>query len=294
VSNEIIKLAITDAVSAYNSSHSQLQYAINIFDTVAFAFPITSLALNAFYILYSEYTAGTISDFTDASTDPVLWADVTCAIYSATQATGYITAANLPAVIANVCGIGYIHSDVITAICNFVTNVGLPNLQAMQNIGVVDIIDCTTCSTWCRKFDFSIAQGASTSFGPYGGVYVGGVGWHSTLRGGFAEVSFDIPLGLSAGITDIEIEYSTTDVSGGAVRRGYEYLATVQQRQFDMNPANTGGAFITSGDHQAHTVDEIACVLRCTNPAAVLIIKSFEIGGVGVNPFGANNCTYPV
>lgn len=145
LSKEIIQLTVTHAVNGYNTGLTQLQFAQDILDTIAYAFPITAIGLTIFHDLYASITSSTISDFTAASTDPVLWGMVTCAIYDAIKTVGYIDSSNLPAVISNICGMTYTYADVTIALCSFITNVGLQNLQAMQAVGVIDNIDCSGC-----------------------------------------------------------------------------------------------------------------------------------------------------
>jgi hypothetical protein len=185
IATEVLQLSITKAVNDFNAMEGQVQYAQDILLTVAYAFPLTALALDAFAVLYGEYTALTIGDFTAASTDPVLWSDVTCAIYEAIRTTGYIDASNMATVVSNICAISYSSSTVITAICSFVSALQLRDWQGFQNVGALDDVDCSACVNppgWCYEwnassgnvpaFDFTICYPPNIA-----GQYVSGTGF---------------------------------------------------------------------------------------------------------------------
>lgn len=146
LATKIIQQTMQNAVTAFNAGNDLVDFAQGVLDLLAYAFPITYYATNAFFAFYRSFNSGNISDFTSASTDATLWGEVTCAIYAAIATDGYITAANYPTVVANICGLSYTHPEVITALCAFVTAIGLQNLQAMQQVGVMDTVDCSGCS----------------------------------------------------------------------------------------------------------------------------------------------------
>jgi hypothetical protein len=286
ISSEIIKLAITNAVNSYNSSLSLLQFGVLIFDTIAFAFPITAIAVDVFYALYLEVNGSTISDFTDAESDPALWNAVTCAIYSAIATDGAITAANLPTVISNVCGISYVHADVVTAICNFMTNIGLANIRAMQNVGVLDELNCTHCAGgWCFNTEFNnSAIGLWQYFNPINqsGHWVPHVGivadnffagnYYATMKitypartiqGCYA--SWNAPFGVVAANTFCEI------LLGGVVQ---------------------GTIPLTNGvltNISAFTGDELVVQVAGGSHSVTLLRVQLQ-DAAGTNPFGPDNC----
>jgi hypothetical protein len=291
LAEEIIQLVCTKAVNGYNTSLTQLQFAQDILDTIAYAFPLTAIALTVFHDFYAYVTGATISDFTYASTDPVLWGDVACAIYSAIVGTGYITTGNLGNVISNICGIAYIHADVVTALCSFITNIGIENLRAMQNVAVLDNVDCSGCGTWCYTWDFSASDGGWTNVytGLYG-THTGGQ-WQATTSGGGNALIIHKTF-TAATITQIEIWYGTLTVdttspreiqlghAGPAVFTGF--LGTA------ANPPITNRAFGVG----SIVGDELVINLE-SGPAGNVswgTVQRVTIRGVGTSPFGASNC----
>jgi hypothetical protein len=287
IAQEILQASITKAVTDYNASRTQLQFANDVLQDIAFAFPLTALAVDAFVLLYNEYTSLTIADFTSASTDPVLWSDVTCAIFSAIKATGYITAGNVGAVIANVCAITYTATDVITALCAFISNIGLQNLQGMQNIGAVDNVDCTGCSgyyTWCFNFDFTVSQMGWNQFHANPTTWTPGVGW---VSGNNTLSCVDIYTNVAIGYcVSVEIFAQTVDVAPNPSNRQVEDTAGGNVHQYTQ--ANgVLDVLVPVG----HALGNVLVVLE-SGLAGVGIdkITAIKIRGTGTCPFGVPNC----
>lgn len=289
ISQVVIKDVITNAVTAYNSSLTQLEFGLLIFDTIAFAFPITAIAVDVFAALYLEFTAMTIADFTAAQTDPVLASDLTCAIYSAIAARGYIDAANLPAVIANVCAMSYVSDPVVDALCGFFTNVGLQNLQAMQNVGALDVVDCTSCGTWCYKWDGSTGNTPPWDFTDHPffplplGQYVPGTGFTPTVAN-----PEEVYMGITFTPTFLtEIEY-TTD-RGSTNNGATSHIEIVGFATVSFNPASglhTGILPVnTTVGHVRINLGSAPTLVPPQN------ITSIIFRGTGSNPFGSSNCT---
>jgi hypothetical protein len=292
LSSQIIQLTVTHAVNGYNTGLTQLQFAQDILDTIAYAFPITSIALTIFHDLYAAVTGATISDFTAASTDPALWGAVTCAIYSAIRSTGYITAANLPNVIANVCAISYVHADVVTALCSFITNVGLQNLQAMQNVGVVDTVDCSGCAApWCYEW---IGAGIATPSWKNASYDGGGPFTRGTVVGSTLQSVYASPPGVQ--ILDFGQTFPSTFISTILVEGNCPEPAAGGQRSIEMfginvNLPTTAGAFSVLGHFNiTNTYFDISVDTVTANSTMFNTVTHVKVTGTGVCPFGTPNC----
>jgi hypothetical protein len=187
LASEVIQKAVQIAINDFNNNLKEAQFALDLMAGLSSVFPITFAVGQAAYDFYQWYTQVSIGQFTTAEADPVLWSDVTCAIYTAIKLDGYITASNLPTVISNICGIAYTPSVVIQAICSLVTSLGLGNLQAIQVFGAVEDVNCAHCvGGWCREWDFTAGTGGFSkgcAGGTLAGTHVNGVGWTSDVVG---------------------------------------------------------------------------------------------------------------
>src|SRR5713226_381534 len=184
LASDVIHVAITQAINAYNNNLSLLALAGNIAAlTFAFDLPWTAAGIYAVYDLYAFFTAGNIAALRASEADSTLWSAVTCAIYNAIHTDGAVTPGNCAAVIANICGIVYVHPVAITAICAYVTQLGCNGLMSAQVAGVLTQQDCSACpGTWCYEWDFrdGLPHGWSVPAGGYGGVLQSD-GWHGTV-----------------------------------------------------------------------------------------------------------------
>jgi len=285
--NDVVDKAITN----FNSDLTLLDFGLLVFNTIAFAFPITAIAVDVFAAFYVELTSGNIADFEAASTDPLLLSLLTCAIYNAIKTTGYITSANLPNVISNVCGITYTYPVVITAICTFITGIGIVNLRAMQNVGALAVGDCTFCSAdWCKQFDFTLNNGGWTVYNngtaDYG-AYVAGVGWESAVVGSTEILQISVMFGGSWNITTVDVWYSR---SAGVGRHGNSTVSTGGGPVVDLQDgAGTSHTVcnIDAGVGQVVVDGEIYPVVS----GAVFTVTKVEIRGLGTSPFGTSDCT---
>jgi len=295
IASEVMKVVIGKAVDSYNSDLTLLQFGTSIFNTVAFAFPLTAIAWDVFYAIYIEVTAATIADFTAAASDPVLWSALTCAIYDAIKTDGYITAGNLAALISNVCGMSYTYADVVTALCNFVTNIGLQNLQAMQNRGAVDDVDCSGCGgTWCWLEDLTATQSSWTNFyvGSHG-TYTPGVGYVGTNFMGDLYVTVQAPFAPMHGCTSLEITFfrDQGDTRGASA---FQLLhGGTSSYAFSLG-GSSGPSPITVTVPMTGHVDVTKFIqLSITGTVGTLVLQSIKYCGTGPNPFGMDNCTCP-
>jgi len=298
---EIIQRAVNLAVTDFNNKLGEAQFALDLLSVLGGVFPITFTVGEAAYQLYQWYTTVTVSLFSSAGTDPVLWSDVTCAIYTAIRADGYITASNLPNVIANICGIAYTPAVVLTAICGFITNLGLQNLQAIQAIGATDDVNCAGClGNWCRQYDFTTSNGGFSKGcvgGTLSGHWTSGTGWVDDVVGS-PPYSLTCIIGTpftAATITEVQLLVG----SGYYTSPGYQF-----QRQISLYHAGSLVYTISPLTHAptpigvAQTypipptaVDNIGIVWASDSAAAGdVVIAGLRISGTGAAPPTGTAC----
>jgi hypothetical protein len=301
IASEVMKLVVSKAVTAFNSDLTTLQFGTSIFDAIAYAFPITAIAMDVFYAFYLELNSASIAAFTAAESDPVLWSDITCAIYSAIVTVGYIDASNLGSVITNICAISYTYPVVVTALCGFITNIGLQNLQAMQNAGAVDIVDCSSCpGTWCFKWDFTSVPGPFTNFDFSGndpvtgwGQWIAGIGWQAQNVASGQE-RLDLRLsGIpgSAGMS-MELEFFVASTSsGGTFREVDTYLAGTLVNSYPLVATAVDPTGTVQTISLAGAFDRFDVYLGTNGFGATAgRITYITLRGTGPNPFGTTNC----
>ena len=146
IANQVIKSALSQVVSGYNAGDAIIDIATAII-TALIGGPVAAVVMtNAVNALYGLVLSGTIAHYEAAESDATLWSTVTCAIYGATYGTGYVTSANYAAVEAAIAGISYTYPDVIAALAEFVTELGVSGLEALQIPGALEVADCSGCS----------------------------------------------------------------------------------------------------------------------------------------------------
>jgi len=146
ISIDVIRQSLQEAIDAVNNGKSVIQYGMGILAIIPGA-ELVEPAMIALYGLYSAYNGGTQSDYTDALADASLFARITCAIYSAIEADGQVDCTNFSAILTNLAAVTYTHSDVISTIHDYVSNLGCTGLMALQNPGSLADYDCTNCGT---------------------------------------------------------------------------------------------------------------------------------------------------
>jgi hypothetical protein len=132
--------------------------------------------------LFTAATAGDLTHYQDAVEDPLLLQRIRCALQTAIGTDGGVTIGNFAAVTAAIAGVSYAHAEVVTAIGDFVSNLGAQGLITAQSLGGLEAGDCAPCSTWCKVWDFKISQyGWAAVSGGWGGA---GVGYQSLVVDG--------------------------------------------------------------------------------------------------------------
>lgn len=298
LASEIINKVVTQSVASFNAGLTAVQFGGQVLALIGWAFPITYLAYLAFEDYYAFITSGNIAAFTTAESDPSLWSEVTCAIYSAIRGLGYVDGSNYGTLVSNVCALSYSSPAVINAICAFLTNVGLENIQKMQTAGALDDVDCTACTaTWCRYFDFTVSnQGWTQPGGFVVGSYVAGQGWKTGPSGpDFNEVYAQVDMGITEPITRVDVLIRSNQGSTGAHASDCQVLSAplTPNCLTDFTfPVDTG-----SGTWQNVVV---TCsgryvsfdVATASAGAGYATVLACQIHGTGINPFGADNCVH--
>lgn len=147
LANVLIKDSIQKAIDAMNQNQTLLGYGVLITQAIPGAGVLIPLIARGLYGLYSAVESGTLADYQDAVGDPALWSKVTCAIYTATSADGQVTDTNFPTVVANVAAVSYVHADVISAVVDYLTNLGATQVENLQATGAFAVYDCSSCGT---------------------------------------------------------------------------------------------------------------------------------------------------
>jgi hypothetical protein len=300
IAAEVLQVSMAQMVSNYNAARDMVDSVVALFELIPGVDAVYGLFVGAAAILYNAYTALTISDFTDASTDATLLADMKCAIYEAILADGMVDSSNFAAIVTAVGAISYAHSDVIDALVAYLNALGATGLEQLQLLGSTYVGDCSTCSSppdWCFRWDLTASQGPwslPADLGP-SGVWTSGQGLVATSDGSKWEIDTVLNIG-STPITAIEVEYaqaqpnSTTD-SFIALRDGPGELGTGNVQL--VLAWNTQDAALHSYDFGFGPSVGTRVWIRATSALAGTPnrIAAITLRGTGANPFGASNCT---
>ena len=292
----VLQATIAIAQGFANIATEVGNFVAQVSTQLAAAYPEAVLIIDAAHFFWDEYVAGVRSHFTDASTDTVLWSDVTCAIFSAIRAAGYVTASNLAAVQANICAVSYTHADVITALCAFVDHLPLLAWQAMQAPGALDDVDCSSCPTaWCWETNLLTS---SAGFSTYHGCafYTSGVGWQSCYYAtdNDTQILITASLGRTVSITSIHWQEIAHSSNIHGFNRWELWLGGtfVTEWSIDATPDGTLHTYAPPGTGP-WTGDTVYFIYEASGNVPGAVLVNFQlIGDAGVNPFGGDNCTY--
>lgn len=298
IATKVIELMLDKIVAYVGVSNQQVQFATDVLASIGFAFPITYAASLAFQDWYRNVTGQVLSEVTAVRDDPTFWSEVTCAIYAAIRVRGYVDATNFAAVEANLSAISYTYPWAVVAVATFWNDLGLTNVQAMQNVGALDVVDCTACNVaWCAYFDFTAGQmGWITAAGGCS-TYVPGSGWHAVGCGitGVIECAIQLDMGANYPITKIDVLFATNQ---GATS-GRPHLVAVESTPGtavcytsipepiqDPTPAWQSGNVPCTGRYIVVNMDTASA------GGGYLTIVAVQVHGTGINPFGADNCIH--
>lgn len=166
-----------------------------------------------------------------------------------------------------------------------------------SNVGVLTN-DCENCGLWCYEFDFTIDDGGFNA--PFRGQWVSGIGWTDTddsrapsirNRGLF----LDGPNFPDTTITRVEMLYTlqSASTSTRTARFILRNSGSSQVVQTD-NDEVVEGVMVWTGE--TNSIDDILINIDIRQGTDVVIegeeatVKSIKLWGIGVNPFGSDNC----
>lgn len=236
------------------------------------------------------------------------WDELLCIIYTEIDDSGLITAAQKDAIYAsietNMSGITF---SVLSLLINMLGEVGLSNAASTG----VETGNCADCADWCYTFDFTMTDGAfalvniGAQFNPQVlGSYVASTGWNWGVVQTVGQNLFTRGVYISRVVTDttvtsIDVVYDKTngDWSASAARK-MQIAAllnggvVIDTGLIGSETDGTNKIANWTGDQQIDTI-----ILRndCAYGGAggangVALLKSVTIRGIGVNPFGTDNC----
>ena len=290
---DVLQASMAQMVTNYNDAKNMVDSVVALFELIPGVDAIFGLFVGAGAILYNFYTAATIADFTDASTDPTLLAELKCAIYGAILADGQVDSSNFADVVTAIGAVSYAHAEVITALVDYVDGLGVTGLEQLQLLGSTYAGDCSTCSSppaWCYNFDFTQSDGGWVTDSGFG-TWVPMVGWTGQMGAGFASLAI-IRTFTGVAITEISVTWTASNASGGA---GRDVSLVIVGGGTDVFGLGTGASYpapTTENFFPTNTYDEIEVRVESTNPAAPgTTIPAIQIHGTGTNPFGASHCT---
>ena len=147
LANVVIRGSLQSGIDSINQNLTLLGFGRLIIYLIPESGFLMSFIAGALQGLYQSMTGGTLGDYTDAVGDATLWSKITCAIYTATEVDGGVTDGNFPTILTNISAVTYAHGDVITAIHDYVSSIGVSGLQQLQQTGVLAVYDCSSCGT---------------------------------------------------------------------------------------------------------------------------------------------------
>lgn len=236
--------------------------------------------------LYAIGSAALVAAFTEEAYD-----ELQCIFYNNIGEDGQMSAEQLSDINTQIC------EDMDLTICaamglmlNMLGFVGMSNAGAMFG----EDGDCTSCGEWCYEFDFTLSSGGWTILDvpttyEYG-TYSSGVGYEATFgspNGNWQLITIWISF-ASTTITFVEMEYEHT---GGAGFKDALLSATLDIVPYLAQESPPSPPLIGWTGSAAMTT-LVARIWASETPAAATgIIQKIRVHGVGVNPFGEDNCT---
>jgi hypothetical protein len=292
LATEIIQLSMARMVSGITLMDPEVKIVRDIIDLLPGASLVLDTMTTSLSDFYNTVTGGTLSHYSDASTDGALWSAVTCAIYNAIRTVGYVNAANFAAVAVAIGAVSYAHAEVVNAIAFYFVQIGLPGIQALQVVGAIDTIDCTDCGGWCYEFDFTTAAGGWVTYTPGVTVWTNGVGFVGSfvVAQGGSEVAIFLTLPHDLFLTDCSVNFRLQDNQGIAFRGIDLNLDGVNVVEATGFPTVGDGAIVGHTFALGAIGDTIYVIARSTGGMSNAIFENVELRGTGPNPFGVTNC----
>lgn len=145
IAQGLVHDAMQKAIDAINADQQVLQWGVAIIGSIPGAGLVINFLITALQQLYSDMVSGTLSHYQDAVTDATLFGRVACAIYGCISTDHQVTEGNFPCILTAVSAVTYVHTEVITAIHDYLSNLGAAGLQGLQGVGVLADADCSGC-----------------------------------------------------------------------------------------------------------------------------------------------------
>jgi hypothetical protein len=276
LADKVIKASIQAAVTNKTDALVLLDFGATILTLIP-EFILVTVAYDAFSIVYTDITLASIADYESALSDASLWVKVTCAIYEAIVTEGFVTPVNFPDILANIGGISYAHADVIATIVAYVTAIGATGLAQLSQIaGLNTSANCDSCDAWCHLWG---ATGTDLCNGDWA-LVDGGEGSCTTEHwtGGFGPSPYDLSVGLTLPgamtITRVDAAWDTSS---------YHHITGWDHDGGTMVFDSADTPFVG-----AASVGFIKIQLETVGLAPHL--QNVHVSGLGVSPFGADNC----
>jgi hypothetical protein len=290
--DQIIFPSMQKAIDDILASRSLLQYGLDIILLLP-GFYWSALFVEAVTLIYGQISAGTISDYEAAMTDAGLKSSVLCAIYTAIQPQGKITVGNFPTILTNLAGITYAHGDVVTTLHDYVQKLGFIGLAELaQPAGLEVGEDCSSCGTWCYRWDFTAAP--STLWAPSAagnGVYVVAQGWTSVpyVYGGGVLANLEMNALFSGPLflTSVQVE-GTCETADSHLASDRSIITLPGGVEYDFTTA-AGAINVTQAIGAAPSGIQVN--LRSAPSDGTNVLTAVTFRGIGANPFGTTNCT---
>lgn len=282
LANEIILNSMSAAVTNIQDDLTLLAFGLNLLDIIP-EFVLVREGAEAFSVIWTIIQDGTISDYEDAIGDGTLWHGVKCAIYAAIVGDGYVTPGNFAGIVTNIDAISYTHSDVITAIHNYVSALGAEGMAQLSQVAGLGASECVTCGSdsYCKRWLFTESDGGWTLDVSPQGTYTAGVGWQSQ------DILSQQRLGILTTFTathvdQINVYFLAPDGASGADRSLHWYLAGTELGSIGL-PSGGSGSLQVGTALPNDLIDEIF-VRVDSSPGGAAVNTIQEVQVFGPNP----------
>lgn len=276
---QILQGSMGSLASSLSTSATTLEAALGLFGLAAAWSGIGAVVFEAAGIFIAAGTAIGETALNTAASDATLRADLTCAIYDAIVADGYVTSANFPTILTNIAAISYATPGIVGLIHDYVSNLGYAGLNAIQSEGALYDGNCDACGTWCYKWGAGFADFCTWT--PYNTGVVptcSGSTWHATNNAGDYQCYVLLTLDPTRTYTFVQISRSAGVDEANDIRFYEGAVGSTVLAHSDTH--------IWSG-----TVTGAQTLLLSTSLGSAFDLQSCELQGEGANPYGTDNCS---
>ena len=205
---------------------------------------------------------------------------MTTAIYGAIGADGEVTSGNYAAMMTALGGMVYAHSDVVSAIHDYVDGLGLSGIQQLQQWGAVASPDVTCGDVYTWNFD-PTQGGNSGGWGNDGACMAeyGAGGWSKQCYGG-PQLLIHYGAFAATFIESIEVMFTTEEIAQYPASRA----VGVNGAYDHIYPQAGAGSFdVTVGIGEIATMLNISCG-QSTGPINDCWVTGARVRWSGANP----------